>query len=79
MGPRDVVLAWLDAFNRTDADALCAKLRAAGGACTVFQQRAKAVGTNGVATLASSSHAPKSVTPAAKGIVVHGRPLRRGE
>jgi limonene-1,2-epoxide hydrolase len=24
MGPRDVVLAWLDAFNRTDADALAA-------------------------------------------------------
>jgi transglycosylase-like protein with SLT domain/sporulation related protein len=65
--------------SRTDADTLCAKLRAAGGACTVFQQRAKPVGTNGVTTLALSSHAPQSATPIARGIVVHGRPLRRGE
>jgi hypothetical protein len=56
--------------SEKDADALCAKLRAAGGACIVLQQSAKAVAatflrpsTGGVTTSALSGHAPKPAPP----------------
>jgi Transglycosylase SLT domain/SPOR domain len=72
--------------SQTDANTLCAKLRASGGACIVLEQRAKTVAptflrasTGGVATL--SSHAPKPASPTTRRIVVqpNGRPLRRGD
>lgn len=71
--------------SQTDANTLCARVGASGGACIVLDQRAKTVAstflrasTGGVANL--NSHAPKPALPITRRIVVQpsGRPLRRG-
>jgi hypothetical protein len=79
-------VVWVSEKSQTDANTLCARLRASGGACIVLDQRAKTVAltflrasTGGVATL--SSHGPKPALPITRRIVVQpsGRPLRRGD